>query len=343
MAQPLTILSLSNSSHTFGTLVTRVNDLINLVGNVIITTANTANGGFTAGNSHLAGILSAQTLAATTLRGGNVQSAGLLTISGNVSFANGFLSTGAYYGANTSANTSANSLGFYAPLFKAGNNSLTATSLTLNNVTYTTLISSLNIQYSNNSGNTSSLRFIQGNSTDIQYAANATSNTIDITIGVSANAGLGVVGSNTYVQFNDSGSFGANASLTFNKASNTLTVDNVALKKASMAYGEISSLKVIYDTVSNNAVIDAIDITAFGAMEYIISAQSATTNNKQVSKILILNTGTDVVYTEYGSIVNNNDVVILSANANTTHMKLNLSSPISNCSIWAMRRGVNLT
>ena len=45
---------------------------------------------------------------------------------------------------------------------------------------------------------------------------------------------VGVTGSNTQIQFNDSGAFGASANLTFDKTSNTLTVDKIVANGASL-------------------------------------------------------------------------------------------------------------
>lgn len=345
MSIALTTLDTSNASHTFQTLVARVNDLINNLGNNVVTTANTANGGFTAGNVYLQGFFSAQTISVPLLQGGNAASPGLLVVTGNVSFTNSLITTSNatfYFGANTSANNKANTTGFYGSVFKAGNNQLDANGITIGGTLYSSLVSSINVTFGNTSTNTAKLRFINGNDVDIGYVVNASANAIDLTFNVSANAGLGVVGANTQIQFNDSGAFGATAGLTFTKTSNTLNVDNWNGKKSLYQYGEAGTVRLDYDTVSNTSVIDALDITSFGAAEYIVTAQASSTNNKQVSTILILNTGNDVVYTEYGSIVSNNDVIALSANANTTHIKLNLSSPISNCTIRAYRRLVTL-
>jgi len=45
---------------------------------------------------------------------------------------------------------------------------------------------------------------------------------------------VGVTGSNTQIQFNDNGAFGASANLTFDKTSNTLTVDKIVANGASL-------------------------------------------------------------------------------------------------------------
>lgn len=341
MSKSLTLLNTANASHTFQTLVTRVNDLVNTLANVIVTTDTTANGGSTTGNAFVLGILAATTLATATLRGGNVQSNGLLSVTGNVVIANGFTSQSAIYvGGNTSANVYANTLGVYSPLFSSGNNSLTANGLTLNGTTYNTIISSINVVVGNNSGNTSKLQFIAGSGATIGYTANVSANSIDLTFSVSANVS-GVTGSNTNIQFNDSGVLAGVNALAFNKTSNTVTVDNIAVKKAKLTYSELADTKIVYDTVSNNIVVDSFALTDYVGAEYVVYATSNTTNNIQMSKMLVMSTGTDVVYNEYAVMTNNVAVLSLSANANSSHIKLNLSSPISNCTLRVMRRILN--
>jgi co-chaperonin GroES (HSP10) len=85
MAQ--TLAQINVASDTFEVWVERTNELIDILGQYIVTANNAANGALTTGNVYIVGILATSNiLAANTIRGGNVQASAPLTISSNVAF-----------------------------------------------------------------------------------------------------------------------------------------------------------------------------------------------------------------------------------------------------------------
>ena len=93
MARPSNYLGANLTlQDTFSSLIERSNEVAYDLGTIIITTApvtqaNTTNGALTAGNAHVQGFFSANTLIASDqLRGGSIDTSGLLTISSNATF-----------------------------------------------------------------------------------------------------------------------------------------------------------------------------------------------------------------------------------------------------------------
>lgn len=85
----LNIPFVNTSSDTFASFVTKVNNVINAVQTEVMTANGNANGSVTSGNAYVNGIVYAQTLCTdTALRGGNVQTSGVLPITSNVSVGN---------------------------------------------------------------------------------------------------------------------------------------------------------------------------------------------------------------------------------------------------------------
>ena len=93
MARPSNYLGANLTlQDTFSSLVERSNEVAYDLGTVIVTTApvsqaNTTNGALTAGNAHVQGFFSANTLIASDqLRGGSIDASALLTVTSNTSF-----------------------------------------------------------------------------------------------------------------------------------------------------------------------------------------------------------------------------------------------------------------
>lgn len=80
-------VAINTTTDTFGGWVTKTNDLLSDMTNIIVTTDQGAGTGVTTGNAHIQGILSSNTLIATgSLRGGNTSVSNDLTISSNAIF-----------------------------------------------------------------------------------------------------------------------------------------------------------------------------------------------------------------------------------------------------------------
>lgn len=137
----VSITSVNTAADTFLILITRVNECINAISTVVVTANTNANGSITTGNSFVVGIFGSNTMVATTLRGGNVQSSANLAITSNVSF------SGVNY--NFTNNTVA---------IQAGNTSINTTSVSTNSASISNNINLGNnrIGYFTNTINTTS-------------------------------------------------------------------------------------------------------------------------------------------------------------------------------------------
>jgi hypothetical protein len=92
------------SADTYGSMFSKLNQVINAISTQVVTIAANSSGGVTTGNAHIGGYFSATLIAANTLRGGNVATAAALIISSNVNVTGSVFSIG-----NTTVNTSINS------------------------------------------------------------------------------------------------------------------------------------------------------------------------------------------------------------------------------------------
>jgi len=93
---------------TFAAWVTKTNNLLDDMTNIVVTVASNSTGGVTTGNAHVTGTLSGTTGTFNTLRGGNVSTNAALTIASDVAIANSYvLSFG-----NSTVNTTVNATSF---------------------------------------------------------------------------------------------------------------------------------------------------------------------------------------------------------------------------------------
>src|SRR5688572_8841131 len=106
----ITIVPVNTAIENFQSVFDKINLLIDLANQYAVTVDLTANGSVSTGNGFVNGIFSSTTFAATTIRGGNVQSQGTLAI-----FANTW-SLG-----NSTVNTVANSTQITALIITLGN------------------------------------------------------------------------------------------------------------------------------------------------------------------------------------------------------------------------------
>jgi len=109
-----TISLVNTAADTFQVWVNKTNEMANAFTQVALTAAATVDGDDVTGNSYVIGILGANTLAANTLRGGNVSTSSNLTITSNLVFNTGNLyvntDSGAFlYVGNSTVNAVVNS------------------------------------------------------------------------------------------------------------------------------------------------------------------------------------------------------------------------------------------
>lgn len=122
------------TTNRFRDWVTKTNDAITVLRNQSVTTTNTINGDTVTGNGYVVGILGANTLVATTLRGGTVNSIANLAITTNTNI------TAAYV--NVTSNTYIYSNSSIAAAIFIGNSTATNTSF---NSTYYNVNSNLSL------------------------------------------------------------------------------------------------------------------------------------------------------------------------------------------------------
>jgi len=117
---------------------------------------------------------------------------------------------------------------------------------------------------------------------------------------------VGVAGSNTQIQFNDNNSFGANANLTFNKTTKTLTVDNITANGAGLTYttggnvnGQVGNA-LIAGTVYTNAQPN---ITSVGSLNSLTVTGLITATGTGLKAANIQDSsGTITITTKYNSV-----------------------------------------
>jgi hypothetical protein len=126
------------------------------------------------------------------------------------------------------------------------NGDITTTNLTANGVT--------------NLGNLGNV-IITGGSTNYILSTNGSGNLSWI----APAAGGGIAGSNTQVQYNDGGSFGASAGFTYDKVTTTLTANNfVATTTANL--GVIGNIRITGGTVGQAIITDGNGNLSFGSV-----------------------------------------------------------------------------
>jgi hypothetical protein len=75
--------------------------------------------------------------------------------------------------------------------------------------------------------------------------------------------------------------------------------------------------------------IDSFAIASFMGAEYLVSVSDTNANNKYITRILVMNDGSQSQITEYGSITSNSSVGSFSATQNATHIALQFTPSLS--------------
>ena len=90
---------------------------------------------------------------------------------------------------------------------------------------------------------------------------------------------------------------------------------------------------VIISGISSNDIVDSFTLSAYRGVEYLVSVDDNTANNRYVSKILITHNNTDPLMVEYGSLTTNSAIGNFAAYSNSTHVTLNFNSLVSNATV----------
>lgn len=121
-----------------------------------------------------------------------------------------------------------------------------------------------------------------------------------------------VSGSDTQVQFNNSGSLGASGGFTFNRTTNNVTVSNT-INVARVTSNTLNLNSTSHSVTANyafsstsEAAVDSFAVSTFRSADYTIQLSDTATNSFAIAKILVVHNGTEPYSTQFGSISSNN-------------------------------------
>ena len=294
----ITVTTVANNQ-SFGAWLSTTNRLANIISQNTVTVDTSTGGSLSTGNGYVNGYFGANYVyVANGLSGGNISSNGVLYIISNAAFTNTSSNLVSLSSNSTQSdlvitvsnvNITANNIDLNANSIDISANSIVITgnttftnavifSNTMSVTNPSTFTSNLTIDgailtVGNSSVNAvvNSTAFIIANSTvtypfispsAAQYAAN--------TFFLNANgqwAQVGSYGSNTQVQFNDSGSFAGSTGFTFNKTTNTLSVGTTTINSTVVnATSYIIDTSVIANTsgVYTTGTVNAASLTTSG-------------------------------------------------------------------------------
>jgi len=118
-------------------------------------------------------------------------------------------------------------------------------------------------------------------------------------------------GSNTQIQYNDTGAFGGSAFFTFNENTNTVTVaGNLIANSFQMGAGIYRfSYSNVFQAITNtgtaNQVLWSVEADEISGVDFVIVSTDTSANVRQVSKIFAVVLGSDVNYNETNTIAVN--------------------------------------
>lgn len=306
---------------TFQVLFDQLNKAINAISNFVVTVDTTSNGALNTGSVYpnilYIGNSTINTVINTSFITTNT--ANLLNIViGNI-LAN---TTVFQVGANVVANTT---------VFKVGNVVANTTMLTVGGSNVVTVATRAVVAKANTLiGSEPRINFIEGNNVTIGVADDGTQ--INVTVAASPASNSLPGGSNTYIQFNDSGALAGGSQLTWDKVNQKFTVSNT-IQTNSVVINCVSYFPAVV-TVSSNALftLDSFFMQNYRTAEYTVSVTDNSTNAYQASKILIVHNGGTPVMTEYAQLFTNTIVAIMSLSSNATHVFLQ-ADPVTSSNV----------
>lgn len=183
------------------------------------------------------------------------------------------------------------------------------------------------------------------------YIGNSTVNSVMNSVSVSwsnstLTANIGGGGASFGNSFINTIAIGVGANVTINTSSlfvGNSTV-NTVVNSSSLNINDVNHTSFTTNTNSSgsNFVVDSFNLSTFRAGQYTISIKDTSTsaNAYQVSQLLVTHVTDNAYVTEYGIITTNSSVGTLgvfSANANTTHVKLNFVPSVANTTVKGSR------
>ena len=99
-----------------------------------------------------------------------------------------------------------------------------------------------------------------------------------------------------------------------------------------VGYSPVTNSQVVTTGLSSQ-VIDSYAMASYTAAEYLINVTDNSANNKYASKVLTTHDGVSGYITEFAAITSNSVVGTFSADANTTHVRLNFTPALANTTV----------
>jgi hypothetical protein len=140
----------------------------------------------------------------------------------------------------------------------------------------------------------------------------------------------------TSVAFVKSGTVSGNNNFTYSEVNNVVTINgDLIANTLTMGAGsyEFSSTKILFantNSAGSDQVLQSVNGTNHSAVEYMIIADDVTANARQTTKLLASILGTQIAYSEFGTIDINGGVGDFKVRYNTGNIELTVSPLLSN-------------
>lgn len=125
-----------------------------------------------------------------------------------------------------------------------------------------------------------------------------------------------------------------------NLLANNATIYNFTLSTLSLGNTSIGSF-TYHATSTTLQTIDYFSKSAYRSAEYILSLEDGGSNNFECTKLLVVHNGTNAFITEYGMVISNTSLGVISATTNTSSILIQLTPATSN--VWIMGTRTTLT
>jgi hypothetical protein len=163
------------------------------------------------------------------------------------------------------------------------------------------------------------------------------SNTLVITSNVNIGSNILLVGNSTVnatvnslaLKFSNS-----TVSMTFTLPTLPQVSDGSFYLNANGSYISLGTVTSTTDTSGTSAqLIDSFAMSSYRTADYTISVKNNVANGYQATQMLVLQDAGDAHYTEYATLVSNVSLGTMSANSNTTHVRLYFTPSVSNTTV----------
>jgi len=190
-----------------------------------------------------------------------------------------------------------------------------------------------------NTANTNTFDYWRNRTNELAYAMSALAVTAGGSNAAAGNAAI-------------TGNFTANAIIIGNSSVNTTISTANSVQQSNGQYflnangnWSLLSASVYTDntvtTGTSAQIIDYYDFTQYGAVEYLVNVIDNSANNRLTTKILTTHDYSTVWISEYATITTNtSNMGTFSANANSTHVKLNFTPTSSNTTVNYIRLNI---